>query len=264
MAVSILDLTKLSTDLSTFAMLLHGAPGAGKTRLMGDLLSGTEGKRAFINIAGQDGLLSLISLELDGVIAATVDSYDDLADFVCNEGPFDALAVDSIRDVHRLAVAKITGGERILKMGRDENEYAEMSFAFERIINALKMQSKRFVTCSMSDRSTDQLTNSTKVTPDLPGRLAAGIAQYFDFVGYMSAQTNSFGKLSRTLSFQTKALQISKTAEIEILTKARVVSPVTADIVLKEGQSNWPTVSETLLAHMKAGVNTKKEKKSWD
>ena len=72
-----LDLT--SSEKMTF--LIHGNYGVGKTFLLGDMLREEKksGTVAYINIAGEDGALSIRNLGL-GDVGENVDTLTDLKD----------------------------------------------------------------------------------------------------------------------------------------------------------------------------------------
>jgi hypothetical protein len=91
-----------------------------------------------------------------------------------------------------------------------------------------------------SDKSIHQLTGRTLVTPDLPGRAATGCAGWFDFVGYLSAET--VGKtVRRTLTFAPSA---------NVVTRLRLPAPITEDLVLPTGPGAWALILRALESAM--------------
>jgi len=257
-------------SLDTFALLLHSGPGAGKTHFMGDacFYEQQNGPVGYVNIKGQEGWLSLAEYEFgEQMHAETVETLDDfmecMADFqsmgmACN-------TVDSLRDLLRLCVINTTGTDRPPKVGgNNNNEYSQIYFDFERAIRVMKDSARRVITCSTSDRSTDQLTGKVNIVPDLPGRQGNGIAALFDFVGYMHASTN-LGMSKRNLSFQTMTVSVSKTDEISILTRQRLARAITKDIVIPNGKGGWEAMLTVFQEHLVLKDDEKPEtpKKKW-
>lgn len=240
--------------IERFAMLVHGGGGAGKTHLMGSALQYESqfGDCAFVNVKGQDGFSSLAGYTFpSNVDLIELDNYDEIQRYV-TDNTFRLLAVDSLRDVHRFSVNKTTLGKRLPKSGQNNNEYTQIIFDFESLLGDMKSSAHRFLTVCTSDRSTDQLTGKINITPDLTGRLAAGISSSFDFVGFLSASQN-MGILRRSLSFQPMTVSISKDQDLSVVTRTRgLVRPVTEDIQIPRGLNAWDKILAVFEAHLKA------------
>ena len=250
--------------LDKFSLLLHGGPGTGKTHLMGDALAYEPGLVAYINVAGQDGWLSLAEYDLGDIHSETVETLEDF--LACMQDltamGLQMCALDSVRDLFRLCVINTTGLDRPPKAGAQNNEYTQIYFDFEKSLRVFKDCARRVITCSTSDRSTDQLSSQVNVVPDLPGRWGNGIAGLFDFVGYIHAST-VMGKIRRNLSFQPMTLSVSNTNSINILTRQRLAHAIAKDIEIPAGPGGWEQVLKTFESHLTGEVQEELPTKKW-
>jgi len=230
---------KFSLDLKTATlektiMLIHGGYASGKTYLIADFLKyySKEGPVKFINVAGEDGYLSAQSFGL-GNIGETVTTYDDL--IAClNDAKKEkcvAIGVDSMKMASKLAMAHVIGSsDRMPSVGGNGNEWGSVHFAMENITNRMRNAAPWVLCVCPSDKSVNQLDGRTYVTPDLPGREAAGSAGWFDFVGFLSADVVGPGKIQRKVKFAPNNT---------ILTRQRLPRPIVNDIELPEGEGSW-------------------------
>ena len=234
--------TKFNLDtqeLNGYATLIHGINAAGKTYFLGDFLKeeSAEGVVRFINVAGEDGALTIKGMGL-GEIAETIDSYKD----------FEA-AIDEYRaaKVHAIGVDSLTpliGWVRVhlFKSDRFPNGAEEWS-ELHRVVNNLMYKLRRSATQIMctcpSDRSGDQVTQKTYITPDLPGKEARSSAGWFDFVGYLSAEPSGPGKIKRTLLM---------TPNGQTTVRQRLPKQIASEIVLPDGPGSWKIVKTLIEA----------------
>lgn len=244
-------------SIDEFTLLVHGGPGSGKTHLMGDALYHEQelGRVGYVNIAGQDGWLSLAEYGLEDSPSAKAETVESMNDFLeCmaeyEAGKYQCLCVDSVRDLLRICVTHTTGLERPPAAGQRDNEYGQIYHDFERCLRAMRRAAKRVITCSNSDRSTDQLTNKVNIVPDLMGRQGNGVAALFNFVGFLSATTTGLGKVKRELSFQPMSVSAGKDAEISILTRQSLARAITKPLAIPEGKGAWPALLELFTAHL--------------
>ena len=249
-------------SLDKFSFLVHSGPGAGKSHLLFDALyhERANGPVVFINIAGQDGYLSGAEYDFGPeLIAETVDTLKDLNDLLTEVGNASCIALDSVRDLLRLCVVNTTGSDRPPRAGKTENEYSQIYFDFEKTLRELKSSCKRFVTCSTSDRSVDQLTNNVNIVPDLMGRWSNGIASMVDFVGYMDATTN-MGRVKRFLHFEPMTVTIGRDNEIAVLTRQRLARTLTKPLEVKTGKGAWQEILQIFEEHLCPGEEEVKTK----
>lgn len=237
---------KFSLDLKTPSlektiMLIHGGYASGKTYLMADFLKyyKSAGPVKFINVAGEDGYLSAQTFGL-GDIGETANTYDDLEAILndCKKDKTVAIGLDSMKAAARLAMIKVVGSsDRMPSVGGQGNEWGDVHFKMENLTNRLR-NAALFVLCVCpSDKSVNQLDGRTYITPDLPGREAAGSAGWFDFVGYINADVTGPGKIKRTVKFAPNN---------SILTRQRLPKPIINDIELPEGEGGWKKILDTI------------------
>lgn len=248
--------TKFSLDLKggelkRTMMLIHGGYASGKTHLMTDFLAyyAAQGSKVrFINIKGEDGQESGMSFNL-GEVGETVETYEDLVGAL-NEVKHEnttALGVDSMKLVSKLAMAKVLGTDtRMPTVGKDGNEWGDVHFAMENITNRMRAAATFVMCLCPSDKSVNQLTTKTLITPDLPGREAAGCVGWFDFVGYLDADVLSPTKVKRTLKF------VPNNA---FATRQRLPHAIIEDIVIPEGRGGWTTILRVINSVL-SDVNT--------
>lgn len=234
--------TKFNLDLEQAKLehamvLIHGGYAAGKTHLIGDFLKhySTQGPVRFINVIGEDGSDSAKSFNI-GAVGENVETYEDLIGAL-NDVKKDkcvALGVDSMKAASRLAMAHVLGTrERMPSVGGNGNEWGAVHFAMENLTNRMRA-SAPFVMCVCpSDKSVNQLDGKTYITPDLPGREAAGSAGWFDLVGYISADVMGPGKMKWTVKFAPNT---------SVLTRQRLPKPIVADIVIPENEGGWAAI----------------------
>lgn len=251
---------KFSLDLKTSSlektiMLIHGGYAAGKTHLVADFLKyySSTGPVKFINVTGEDGYLSAQTFGL-GEIGETVETYDELVAVLndCKKDKVQAIGLDSMKAASRLAMAKVVGSaDRMPSVGGNGNEWGSVHFAMENLTNRLRNAAPYVLCVCPSDKSVNQLDGKTYITPDLPGREAAGSAGWFDFVGFLSTDITSGGKVVRKVRF---------TPNNSILTRQRLPRPITQDIDIPDGEGGWLRILNqinNILAETNKGVSTK-------
>ena len=237
-----------SQALDGFTMMVHGGRAAGKTHLMGDFLAHEKAKGhiRFINVLGEDGTLTISGMGL-GAIAETVESYEDFL-AACKEyqdSGVHAVALDSLSVLGRWVCKKVLGGaDRAPRISKEGNEWGD--FHREMDIAMLRLrQAARYVLCACpSDKSADQLTGITYISPDLPGRQAVGSAGWFDFVGFLKADVVGPKKIERKLVIAPNST---------IVVRQRLPKQIVEDIVLPDGPGGWAKIKQAYINHGAGG-----------
>ena len=176
-------------SLERIFALVHGNYGVGKTHLLGDMLreERARGEVRFLNIRGEDGYLSIANLGL-GEIGESVDTLADLQAALKDykEAGIRALAVDGMKQLGQLVVKSVCG-ERLPTVAKNSTDWQQIHKEFETLVPSLRWVAPIVLCASASDRSMDQITGETSLTPDLPGRQASQSGGMFDFVFVMRA-----------------------------------------------------------------------------
>ena len=247
--------TKFNLDiqpLEGFTLLVHGDRGVGKTYLIGDALKAESkhGKVKYINITGEDGMRTIAGLGL-GDIGETIDNYDDLIEIIteCSAGKYQALGLDTYTMFAKLAMRKVTGGDRLpiipsrdqLKAGMS-NEWPEVHRLMEGAAVKLRRAAKYIIVSSPSDKSVGLLDMSVNAKPDciapnLPGKEATESIGWFDYVGYIDLKPVRPGVFSRTFSMVPDG--VTKV-------KARVPTMITTVQKLPEGAGGWLLIKKAI------------------
>ena len=222
-------------ELDGYTILVHGGRGSGKTYLAGDFLK-TESKQGpvrFINVVGEDGSLTLRGMGL-GDVGEDIDSLKDFTDALkeYQTQKVHAIAVDSIHALSRWIMQKVTGSDRLPEIKTGTNEWGDFHQQSYNTYMALRRAAKMIMCTCPSDKSVEQLSGKTFVTPDLPGRQAAGSAGWFDFVGYLEAVNGTSG-VTRTFNM---------TPNNTIIVRQRLPKQITSAITLPPGPGGWSII----------------------
>lgn len=241
MARTLLNLD--TTEQDGYSFLLHSGRGVGKTHLMGDMLKeeSKAGDVWFLNIAGEDGQMTLKGMGL-GKMGETVETIADLdaalAD--CQKRKLQGLGLDSLNALVRPICITLFGSDRMptIKKGSERNEWSEFHRESERLWLAIRRSARFVVVTCPSDRSLEQLSQTTLITPNLPGRQAGEVAGYFDFAGYLVATAKGSGRVDRVLRM---------TPDSSTIVKGRTPKQL-GDIALPEGPGGWAKIKATIQA----------------
>lgn len=242
---------RFNLDIATldrFTMLLHGSYGVGKTHLLGDMLKfeGEAGPVRFLNIRGEDGMLSVADTGL-GDVGESVDTLKDFKDALADYAKLglSALAIDGGKPFGRMVIKSVCG-ERLPSVGKGSDDWQKIHIEFEVAIASLRSIAPIVVMASSSDRSMDQISGELSLTPDFPGRQAAGSGGQFDFVFVMKSQPLSPTKIKRSLLTSPVA---------NTVIRARLPKALPAEIELPEGPGGWAKLKGEL---QKALIRTAK------
>lgn len=218
--------------LDRFTMLIHGNYGVGKTNFLGDMLK-TEranGPVRFINIRGEDGMLSLAKVGL-GEAGEHVDTLKDFKDALADyakEG-LAALAIDGGKSFGRLCIKSVCG-DRLPSVGKGSDDWQKIHLEFEGVIASFRAIAPIVVMASSSDRSMDQVSGELSLTPDFPGRQAAGCGGQFDFVFVMKSIPTGPNRVKRSLLTSP----VTNT-----IIRSRLPRALPTEIELPEGPGSW-------------------------
>ena len=230
---------KLNLNLRTLdkvVMLIHGGYGCGKTYLIGDMLKheGKAGPSLFINVKGEDGTLSIANMGL-GDTGETVENLKDWRELIdeCKKKQLRAVGLDSMKALCRIVMEGKVSADR----PPEKTEYGLIHWFMESLTKELRTLAPIVLCVCPSDKSINQLDGRTYITPDLPGREAAGSAGWFDFVGYLKAETISATEVKRAITFAPHP---------GIVTRQRLPRPITTDITIPNGSGGWFTILTNL------------------
>ena len=222
-------------ELDGYTILVHGGRGSGKTHLAGDFLKveSKNGPVRFINVVGEDGSLTLKGMGL-GDVGEDIDTLKDFLDALkeYQTQKVHAIAVDSIHALSKWIMQKVTGSDRLPEIRTGSNEWGDFHQQSYNTYMALRRSAKMIMCTCPSDKSVEQLSGKTFVTPDLPGRQAAGSAGWFDFVGYIEA-TNGTDGVTRTFNM---------TPNNTIIVRQRLPKQITSAIKLPNGAGAWTAI----------------------
>lgn len=235
-----------------YTVLVHGVRNAGKTFLGGDFLSyhSKKGPVKFVNILGEDGQRSAMSFDL-GKVGETHESYDDFKLF-CQEyqgKKLEAVFLDSMSALARWIMKYVVKSDRLPRVTKDSNEWGEFHREAEIAAMLFRNTAKYILAVCPSDRSVDAVTQQTYISPDLPGRQATGSAGWYDFVGYLQANTLGPGTISRKLMF---------TPSSTIVTRQRLAVQIDKDIEMPNGPGGWAIVDKLIEEHAQMRAKEKK------
>lgn len=234
---------KLNLDLKSLdklTMLVHGDYGHGKTALAGDLLKVESefGKVLFVNVKGEDGSMTLANHGL----GENGEEVEDLKDFIeltdeLMKNPIQALAIDSLKPLATKFVYGVVCGEGKLPSGSEH--WSQIHFKMEQMTTRLRRCAKYVICTCPSDKSVNQLDGVTRITPDLPGREATGAAGWFDFVGFLKADTLGPENVKRTINFAPSPT---------VVARQRLPKEITKPIALPKGPGSWSVIKAALQA----------------
>ena len=226
-------------ELEGYTLLVHGGRASGKTYLVGDFLrtESKSGEVRFLNIVGEDGNLTLRGMGL-GDVGEHIESHQDFLDALkeYQEKKVHALGVDSIHALSKWIMKKVTGSDRLPEIRKESNEWGDLHHISYNTYMALRRAAKYIMCTCPSDKSVEQLSGKTYITPDLPGRQAAGSAGWFDFVGYIEATALTDG-VQRTFNM---------TPNNTIIVRQRLPKQITESIKLPVGAGGWQLIKDAI------------------
>ena len=228
--------------------LIHGNYASGKTHLMGDFLR-TErefGEIAFLDVISEGGSSSCANFGL-GATGIRIESIADAREFIqaYQGNKLAACGIDSLPALVQLIIREEVKENRmpVVMPGSPKNEWSNIHFTTKNLIIDLKSCCTWLMAVSTSDISVDPVLERTTakkgfITPDLPGRQAAGCAAWFDLVGYLKAEITVDG-VSRKLMVTPNNM---------ILTRQRLPKEINRDIVIPRDKGGWGNIKAAMIA----------------
>lgn len=191
----------------------------------------------FINVAGEDGALTGKGMGL-GDIAETIDSYKDMEVALdeYRQAKVWAIGIDSLAPLNAWTRVHAFKSDR---MPTGADEWTELHRLMNNIMLKIKRSANMVMCTCPSDRSVDQVTQKTYITPDLPGKEARSSAGWFDFVGYISAEPTRPGELKRTFLMTPNGL---------VTVRQRLPKQIMKEIELPNGPGGWKLIKQQIEA----------------
>jgi len=187
--MEITNTKKLGYDLG-LKILVHGPPGAGKTRLC----STTGDLEHTLIISSEGGLLSIKEYDIDVVEVATINDVYEVYTFLQRgEHEYTWVCLDSISEIAEVVLQ----GEKL--RNRDARRaYAEMADTVFDLLRGFRNLPFNVVMTAKQGR--EEIDGRTLHAPMLPGRqLTQNIAYLFDEVFALRVETNSENEVVRVL-----------------------------------------------------------------
>lgn len=171
-------------------ILVHGPPGAGKTRLCattGDL-------KSTLIISAEGGLLSVREWEIDVAQVSSIDDVYEVYEFLKRgDHHYRWVCLDSISEIAEVVLA----GEKL--RNRDARRaYGEMADTVFDLIRGFRNLPCHVLMTAKQGR--EEIDGRTLHAPMLPGRqLTLNVAYLFDEVFALRVETNAEGEVVRVL-----------------------------------------------------------------
>ena len=251
MALKRFDMDK--TGQAGGTLLVYSEAANGKTHLIGDMLADEQanGKVLYINVAGEDGMLTISGLKL-GNIGVTIETFEDFEDLVkeATEGKrYQAIGLDSLQMLAKLAIKKVVKEDRMPRVvkGSPINEWQETHLLMEKTCRVYFKRLAKFamVACSI-DKLSDQLDLDDKpkpkfIGPNLPGKEAQEVAYWFDFVGELRCRPGGKpGEYVRKLDMVKDNIHI---------VRQRLPKMITEPITIPMGRGGWKAIKTLIEQH---------------
>lgn len=172
--------------LDRVSYLFAGEPGAGKTKMLGEVLA-EYGKAGYvIDFPKEKGLLTIKHLGIDG---ETLDTYEDWKGFLND------VASGKLKDKKALGIDGLPRFYRDIVIPSlfphktpEATDFTSIHKRFEDEVTLVKRHVPVIVATALVDRSMDQVRQELYITPDLPGKMAVGVAALFDYVLYLESE----------------------------------------------------------------------------
>lgn len=175
---------------SGLKLLVHGPPGAGKTRLC----STTGALEKTLIISAEGGLLSIKEFDIDVVEVHSVNDLYDVYEFIRGgEHHYEWVCLDSISEIAEVVLQ----GEKM--RNRDARRaYGEMADTIFDLIRGFRNLSCNVLMTAKQGR--EEIDGRTLHAPMLPGRkLTQNVAYLFDEVFALRVEQNDEGEPVRVL-----------------------------------------------------------------
>ncbi len=163
------------------------------------------------------------------------------------------MGIDGGKWFGRLCIKDVCG-DRLPKVGGQSDDWTQIHSRYENTISRLRHIAPIVAMASSSDRSMDQVSGNMSLTPDMPGRQAAGCAGLFDFVLIVKAEAIRGGVMKRTIETEPVA---------NTIIKYRLPKPLPPSIEIPMNGGGWKALVDAMQACLdkqKVSTNPKEGK----
>jgi phage nucleotide-binding protein len=205
-------------DALRISSLIYGKSGSGKTTLASTL----EGKT--LVISAESGLLSLSDFEIDYVEITSIKELGDIVTKLEGGSEYQNIFLDSLTEVAQILVSELQ------KKFPDRKDsfpmWGEYTVMIRKIIKRFRDLSPYNVFITALDKVEVDELNNRFVIPDMNGKIAAQVVQFFDEVFYLVV--NKDGERKLLTGSSEKVLVKDRSGKLE-----QYEPPVLKDIVAK-------------------------------
>jgi phage nucleotide-binding protein len=205
-------------DALRISSLIYGKSGSGKTTLASTL----EGKT--LVISAESGLLSLSDFEIDYVEITSIKELGDIVTKLEGGSEYQNIFLDSLTEVAQILVSELQ------KKFPDRKDsfplWQEYTVMIRKIIKRFRDLSPYNVFITALDKVEVDELNNRFVIPDMNGKIAAQVVQFFDEVFYLVV--NKDGERKLLTGSSEKVLVKDRSGKLE-----QYEPPVLKDIVAK-------------------------------
>jgi phage nucleotide-binding protein len=183
-------------------ILVHGPPGAGKTRLCAT----TPDREHTIILSAESGLLSLRHVDIAVIVIRSIDDMREALAFLRTEdgAKYQWVCIDSLSEI-----AEVCLREELDKVKDPRKAYGELATIMQRLIRAFRDLPRNVVMTAKTER----IDNGGALlwAPWMPGnQLKQGVSYYFDEVFAMCAQGREDGTVQRWLQTNNDGVREAK------------------------------------------------------
>lgn len=173
-------------------ILVHGAAGAGKTRLCGT----TGGKTIILSAEG--GLLSLAGQDIDVVEIKSMENLYEAFAFLKEDTTYEWVCLDSISEIAEVLLA----AEK-LKSKDPRQAYGELQTQMMQLLRGFRDLPKNIYFSAKQEHVKDEVTGGMLFGPSAPGtKVSAAMPYLFDMVFALHNWKDEEGKIQSALQTQ--------------------------------------------------------------
>ena len=185
---------KNTRDISAqhLKVLVHGAAGAGKTRLCGT----TKGKT--IILSAESGLLSLSDKEIDIIEIKTMADLYAAFTFLQTDKEYEWVCLDSISEI-----AEVLLTTEKAKTKDPRQAYGELQTQMMQLMRGFRDLPKNVYFSAKQDKTKDEITGGFLYAPSAPGtKVSVAMPYLFDLVFALHTWKDDEGKVQSALQTQ--------------------------------------------------------------